>query len=124
MVDLNISCPMTPGRRQFLQQVVVGAGAAAFTLGPSGPAWSQTPRSRLVVVFLRGAYDGLSAFVPYADPYYSRLRPNIAIAAPGSGEGAALALDAQFGLHPALAPTGRTGLCPGRRVSRRNPLAL
>jgi uncharacterized protein (DUF1501 family) len=37
---------------------------------------------RLVVVFLRGAYDGLSALVPYADRDYYASRPNIAIAAP------------------------------------------
>ena len=58
---------------------------------------------RLVVVFLRGAYDGLSAFVPHGDPNYYALRPNIAIPKPDGTSQAALALDANFGLHPAMA---------------------
>jgi uncharacterized protein (DUF1501 family) len=67
----------------------------------------------LVIVFLRGAYDGLSALVPHGDPHYYRLRPNIAIAAPDGTAQTALALDAQFGLHPAmagLAPLWQQGL--------------
>lgn len=55
-------------------------------------------------MFLRGADDGLSALVPGSDPDYARLRPTIAIPAPGAGDGAALRLDARFALHPALAP--------------------
>jgi uncharacterized protein (DUF1501 family) len=68
---------------------------------------------RLVILFLRGAYDGLSALVPHGDPNYYRLRPNIAIAAPDGTAQTALALDAQFGLHPAmagLAPLWQQGL--------------
>ena len=61
-------------------------------------------QGRLVVVFLRGAYDGLSAFVPYADADYYRLRPNIAIAAPDGSAQTALKLDNTFALHPALSP--------------------
>ena len=61
-------------------------------------------QGRLVVVFLRGAYDGLSAFVPYADTDYYRLRPNIAIAAPDGSAQTALQLDNTFALHPALSP--------------------
>ncbi len=43
-------------------------GAGAFWAAPA--SWAQNTRSsstdgRLVVVFLRGAYDGLSALVPY-----------------------------------------------------------
>ncbi|CAN5272540.1 DUF1501 domain-containing protein [soil metagenome] len=59
---------------------------------------------RLVVVFLRGAYDGLSAFVPYADPDYHAIRPSIAIAAPDGTAQTALRLDGTFALHPALGP--------------------
>lgn len=91
-------------RRRFLSDIVRYGGASAMAAWAGPGALAQTRAPRLVLVFLRGAYDGLSAFVPYADPHYSRLRPTIALAAPGSGEGAALALDAQFGLHPALAP--------------------
>ena len=59
--------------------------------------------ARLVVLFLRGACDGLSAFVPHADPHYYQLRQQIAIAPPDGSAQAALRLDASFGLHPALA---------------------
>ena len=99
-----IKTPDALPRRQFLSHVARWGGAAAMTAWPLARATAQTRRPRLVVVFLRGAYDGLSAFVPYADPNYARLRPTIAIAAPGTGDGAALALDAQFALHPSLAP--------------------
>jgi uncharacterized protein (DUF1501 family) len=59
---------------------------------------------RLIVVFLRGAYDGLSAFVPYADKDYYAMRPNIAIAAPDGTAQTAIKLDKTFALHPALSP--------------------
>jgi uncharacterized protein (DUF1501 family) len=76
---------------------LAGAGSGAAPAQPANPG-------RLVVVFLRGALDGLSAFVPYADPHYSPLRPTIAIARPDGTDQTALALDATFALHPALAP--------------------
>lgn len=60
--------------------------------------------ARLVLVFLRGAYDGLSALVPHGDADYFRLRPTIAIPAPDGSASTCLQLDRQFGLHPALAP--------------------
>ena len=100
-------------RRQWLQGL--GAGLAlATTMTPSRssrvgaqalPHAAGTPNpARLVVVFLRGAYDGLSAFVPYADADYYRLRPGIAIAAPDGSAQSAIRLDGSFALHPALAP--------------------
>lgn len=61
-------------------------------------------QGRLVVVFLRGAYDGLSALVPYADRDYYALRQSIAIAPPDGSRETALKLDDRFALHPALAP--------------------
>jgi uncharacterized protein (DUF1501 family) len=57
--------------------------------------------SRLVVVILRGALDGLAAVPPYGDPDYATLHRELAIAAPGSTDGA-LVLNNTFGLHPAL----------------------
>jgi uncharacterized protein (DUF1501 family) len=56
-----------------------------------------------VLVFLRGAYDGLSALVPHGDADYYRLRPNIAIPAPDGTTQTTIKLDASFGLHPAMA---------------------
>ncbi len=91
---------MNMSRRNALVQWV---GASAWA---AGPAWAQTermPEGRLVFVFLRGAYDGLSMLVPYADPHYKALRPQIAIPAPDGSRSSALDLDGRFGLHPACA---------------------
>jgi uncharacterized protein (DUF1501 family) len=54
------------------------------------------------VILLRGAVDGLSVVIPYADELYYRERQSITIAPPSKPDGA-LALDGHFGLHPALA---------------------
>lgn len=68
------------------------------------PAAQTGAAGRLVVVFLRGAVDGLSVLVPHGDPHYAQLRSSTLIAAPDGTPQSALALDARFGLHPALAP--------------------
>ena len=64
-----------------------------------------TTDGRLVVLMLRGAYDGLSAVVPYADPYYYEARPRIAIPRPDSGDMGGMRLDSRWALHPQLAET-------------------
>lgn len=69
--------------------------AATPVSGVAGPV--------LVSVFLRGAADGLSIVIPYADDDYYRLRSSIAIPRPGLA-GGAIDLDGRFGLHPRLAP--------------------
>lgn len=84
-----------------LSALPLGAGVRAQSL-PAGT--SALDGGRLVVLFLRGACDGLSALVPYADRDYHALRPNIAIAAPDGGAQTALRLDNTFALHPALGP--------------------
>lgn len=53
----------------------------------------------LVVLTLRGGFDGVNAIVPAGDPCYLQHRPTI-----GIPNGSLLALDTMFGLHPALAP--------------------
>jgi uncharacterized protein (DUF1501 family) len=86
-------------RRVFLKT----ASATLLSLGPD--AWAGAaeggPR-RLIVILLRGAVDGLSVVIPYAEEAYYRERSSIAIAPPGKPDGA-LALDGHFALHPALA---------------------
>lgn len=88
-------------RRDFLK--LAGLAAAAPLLQPR-LAFGQGAAAGdvLVVIFQRGGMDGLNAVVPFADDDYYRLRPRVSI--PRSGEGAVIALDARFGLHPALAP--------------------
>lgn len=88
------------GRRHALKALL---GATSLWAAPA--SWAQSDPAhdgRLVIVLLRGAYDGLSALVPYADPNYYALRPNIAIAPPDGSDQTTLKLDATFGLHPAL----------------------
>src|SRR4029450_12730148 len=58
----------------------------------------------MVVVFQRGAMDGLNAVIPFKDRAYYTLRPSIAIPEPPSGEDRVIDLDGFYGLHPALAP--------------------
>lgn len=55
-------------------------------------------RKRLVVIFQRGAADGLNLVVPYTEPAYYQMRPSIAIP-----QRQLLDLDGRFGLHPAMA---------------------
>src|SRR5579863_5530079 len=55
-------------------------------------------KRRLVVVFQRGAADGLNVVVPYQEKNYYAMRPNIAIP-----QNQVLDLDGFFGLHPSLA---------------------
>jgi uncharacterized protein (DUF1501 family) len=83
-------------RRDFL------ALSAASVATPAWAAAAEGGSSRLVVVMLRGAVDGLNVVVPYGDQAYYDMRPTIAIPKPG-GEDGALALDGHFALHPALA---------------------
>jgi uncharacterized protein (DUF1501 family) len=93
-------------RRYFLQHASLGSAAAFVALGTHGWALrteaANRHSKRLVVVFLRGAVDGLNVVVPYQEAAYYQARPRIAIPQPGKAEGA-LNLDGNFGLHPALA---------------------
>jgi uncharacterized protein (DUF1501 family) len=86
-------------RRHFL----LSSGAlAAGAVIPRALFANTGGSSRLVVMILRGALDGLAAVPPYGDPDYAELHRDLAIAAPGSIDGA-LPLDGTFGLHPSLA---------------------
>lgn len=89
-----------PTRRDAL--FAIGGLTAAGTLGLPGLSLAAAPTdNRLVVIVLRGGMDGLGAIVPYTDPHYADLRPNIGSAKPGEA-GGVLDLDGRFGLHPAL----------------------
>lgn len=99
-------------RRTILKLGVNALGMGLLPLG--GAAWGarlEQDGPRLVVIFLRGAVDGLNVVAPYADDLYYEYRPTIAIAKPGSTNGL-IDLDGHFGLHPALAalyPLWKTG---------------
>ncbi|CAN5730706.1 DUF1501 domain-containing protein [soil metagenome] len=82
-------------------------GAAPLT-GAAGRlmAAPAAGNAKLLVVFLRGAYDCASLLVPISsgtsDDFYRSARPTIAVPRPGQPNGA-LPLDSNWGLHPALA---------------------
>ena len=96
-------------RRFFLKSS--GLALVSFGVAPQAlvrsvyAAGGARGKKSLVVIFQRGAVDGLNTVVPYGDDVYRRLRPTIAIPAPrGGSRDAALDLDGHFGLHPALEP--------------------
>ncbi len=70
---------------QFLVRTVMAQSALA-------------PKRRLVVVFQRGAADGLNIVVPYREKNYYSMRPSIAIP-----QNRVVDLDGFFGLHPSMA---------------------
>ena len=83
---------------------------AAATLGAStvaGRVWAAPKAdARLLVVFLRGAYDAANVVIPTGSDFYYRARPTLAVARPDlANPAAALALDADWSLHPALRDT-------------------
>jgi uncharacterized protein (DUF1501 family) len=90
-------------RRFFLRNgalAVAGTAALPSFLVRSVMAEATAVRGRrLVVIFQRGAADGLNVVVPYREKNYSAMRPGIAIP-----EKQVLDLDGFFGLHPSLAP--------------------
>ncbi|HKF24907.1 MAG TPA: DUF1501 domain-containing protein [Candidatus Acidoferrum sp.] len=95
-------------RRYFLTRAgisLVGLSTMPAFLQRAIAAAPLSRKKQLVVLFQRGAADGLNMVVPFGEPDYYRMRPTIAIPQPRSGEaGRALDLDGFFGLHPSLAP--------------------
>ena len=79
-------------RRRFLASSLALAAGKLFA-APAAPA-------RLLLVFLRGGYDAANLLVPVSSSFYYDVRPNIAIP-----REAALPVDADWGLHPALGET-------------------
>ena len=65
---------------------------------------AATEEHTLIHVFLRGGADTLNLWVPYADDRYYRLRPSLAIQAPGPSGDAAIRLTDRYALHPAMKP--------------------
>ena len=90
-------------RRQFVRAGIGGALALAEARLWAAPAAGST---KLLVVMLRGAYDGASLLVPYSSDFYYRARPGIAVPRPDSGSPyAATRLDADWGLNAAVKET-------------------
>jgi uncharacterized protein (DUF1501 family) len=92
-------------RRVFLRGsavVITGFSTAPQWLARAAAA-AGGKRKTLVVIFQRGAADGLNVVVPFAEKRYYEMRPAIGIPAPGAPNGA-IDLDGRFALHPQLQP--------------------
>src|ERR1700719_1685880 len=103
--------PVKFSRRYFMKQggiAMVGLSAMpAFLQRAVASTPGGQSKKQFVVLFQRGAADGLNIVVPFAEPNYYRLRPSIAIPQPKRGANpaeTAIDLDGYFGLHPSLAP--------------------
>src|SRR5664279_5466772 len=89
-------------RRIFLRNgalAVVGTTAlpSFLTRAALGAADPGVRNKRLVVIFQRGAADGLNIVVPHGEPSYYAMRPTINIP-----KKSVIDLDGFFGLHPSL----------------------
>ncbi len=94
---------MSITRRVFLKNgalALVGTAVVPSFLARAvyGAESAGSRRRRLVVIFQRGAADGLNLVVPHGESAYYRMRPSIAIP-----QQQVIDLDGFFGLHPALA---------------------
>ncbi len=97
---------MSITRRVFLRNsglAVVGTTAVPGFLTRAAFGAAQTNSGartkRLVVIFQRGAADGLNIVVPHGEPQYYAMRPSINIP-----RKAVIDLNGFFGLHPSLSP--------------------
>src|ERR1700756_3734245 len=94
--------PMSLIRRVFLRNsalTVVGTAAVPtfLTRAAFGALDPGTRSKRLVVIFQRGAADGLNIVVPHGEPSYYAMRPTINIP-----RKSVIDLDGFFGLHPSM----------------------
>jgi len=106
--ESSCGCPTQTAQRGFSRRSffkrAAGTGALAG-LASQGlstrMAFAAEPYAGdvLVVLSLRGGFDGLNTFVPTSEPKYVQVRPNI-----GIPQNALIPLDANFGLHPAMQP--------------------
>ncbi len=97
---------MKISRRYFLKNggiAMLGMASLPSFLARAVAATAAPSKKKMVVLFQRGAMDGLNVVIPFAEPEYYRLRPTIAIPPPRrGGTDTAIDLDGFFGLHPSL----------------------
>lgn len=99
----------TCSRRTFLTLgalTVLGLSRLpAFLIRAASAQETKSRRKILIVIFQRGAVDGLSMLVPHGERAYYDARKSIAIRPPQAGNAdTAVDLDGFFGFHPALVP--------------------
>lgn len=84
-------------RRAMLSLVAATALTPRTALAATGAGHG----TKLLFVFLRGAYDATNVVAPVSNPFYREARPTLALPLPGSTDGAR-PLDGEWALHPAL----------------------
>src|SRR6266700_2503848 len=109
MFDFLGAAFMSITRRVFLKGgalAVVGTSVIPSFLTravyAADTATAGTGKKRLVVLFQRGAADGLNIVVPHGEQAYYNMRPSIAIPRPRAGAESVIDLDGFFGLHPSM----------------------
>src|SRR5579883_2266209 len=80
----------------FMPTIFTRAITAA-SLDKTASSSGSTPSKTLIIIQLAGGNDGLNTVIPYADPLYRRLRPQLGIAADQ-----VVQLNDHLGLHPSL----------------------
>ena len=102
-MDKKIRTLVNPLRRDLLLKGGALALASAAGLYSGKLLAAPATQNRFLLVFLRGGYDANNLLVPYKSDFYYQSRPTIAIAKPdGKNPQAALQLDGNWALHPAL----------------------
>jgi uncharacterized protein (DUF1501 family) len=99
---------MRISRRYFLKSggiAMLGMASLPGFLQRAVAATAASTKKKMVVLFQRGAMDGLNVVLPFGERNYYQMRPTIAIPEPRRGGiEAAIDLDGFFGLHPSLQP--------------------
>src|SRR6266446_2676093 len=97
------SKPMKVSRRVFVKSggvAMIGMSTIPAFLQRAVAATPMANKKKLIVLFQRGAADGLNIVVPFGEENYYRIRPTIAIPQPRQGvEGAAVDLDGRSEEH-------------------------
>ncbi|HXE09395.1 MAG TPA: DUF1501 domain-containing protein [Acidobacteriaceae bacterium] len=102
-------CGRDAERRRVSRRVFMKNGALALVGTSAIPAFlsrsvlaemttAAANKKKLVVIFQRGAVDGLNVVVPYTEQNYYAMRPTIAVQ-----QNEVIDLDGHFGLHPQIA---------------------
>lgn len=117
-------------RRNFVKSSLsLGVASMAGITGAPKFSFGQTLSGKtLINIFMPGGSDGLELFPKVEDPFYQKLRPTIAWAPPGNGDGSALLIErgAPRALNPHLEPLmelwsdGRMMVSPATALSEAN----
>src|SRR5258708_4746446 len=98
-----ISCIADAEADMDRRTLLKAAAVAPLALTHAGHLFAApSSGGKLLIVFLRGGYDAANLLVPVSSAFYYESRPNIAVPKPGGDAKAAIALDSDWGLHPAL----------------------